>query len=59
MTLIIVAIFLVCCILIATEKFTNVNKSAVAIFAGTVGWVPMLMIARCGVSSPSMNTSTA
>lgn len=39
MTLIIVAIFLVCCILIATEKFTNVNKSAVAIFAGTVGWV--------------------
>ena len=39
MTLIIVAIFLVCCILIATEKFTNVNKSAAAIFAGTVGWV--------------------
>ncbi len=39
MTLIIVAIFLISCLLIATERVTNVNKSAVAIFAGTVGWV--------------------
>lgn len=39
MTLIIVAILLLSYVLIATEKFTNVNKSAVAIFAGTVGWV--------------------
>ena len=39
MTLIIVAIFLISCLLVATERVTNVNKSAVAIFAGTVGWV--------------------
>ena len=39
MTLIIVAILLVCYILIATERLTNVNKAAIAVFAGTVGWV--------------------
>ncbi|MBO5627704.1 MAG: hypothetical protein J5965_01320 [Aeriscardovia sp.] len=39
MTLIIVTILLMAYLLIATERFTNVNKSAVAIFAGTVGWV--------------------
>ena len=39
MTLIIVVIILLSLLLIATERFTNVNKSAVAIFAGTVGWV--------------------
>ena len=39
MTLIIVAIILLSFLLIATEKFTNVNKAAIAIFAGTVGWV--------------------
>jgi hypothetical protein len=39
MTLIIVAIILLSFLLIATEKITNVNKAAIAIFAGTVGWV--------------------
>lgn len=39
MTLIIIAILLLAYILIATERITNVNKAAVAIFAGTVGWV--------------------
>ncbi len=39
MTLIIVAILLIGFVLIATEKITNVNKAAVAIFIGTVGWV--------------------
>ena len=39
MTLIIVAILLVSFVLIATEQLTNINKAAVAIFAGTVGWV--------------------
>ncbi|MBR7066533.1 MAG: sodium:proton antiporter [Prevotella sp.] len=39
MTLIIVAILLLSFVLIATEHITNVNKAAVAIFAGTVGWV--------------------
>ena len=44
MTLIIVAIFLVCCILIATEKFTNVNKSAAAIFAVHEAFSRMLLV---------------
>ena len=39
MTLIIVAILLLAFLLIATETLTNVNKAAVAVFAGTVGWV--------------------
>lgn len=39
MTLIIIAILLVCYLLIATEWLTNVNKAAVAIFACAVGWV--------------------
>ena len=39
MTLIIVAILLLSYLLIATESVTNVNKAAVAMFAGTVGWV--------------------
>ena len=39
MTLILVAILLMAFVLISTEKITNVNKAAVAIFAGTVGWV--------------------
>ena len=39
MTLVIVVILLLAYILIATESVTNVNKAAVAIFAGTVGWV--------------------
>lgn len=43
MTLIIVAIFIVGCVLIATENLTNINKAAVAVFVGTLGW--MLYIA--------------
>lgn len=39
MTLIIVTILLLGFLLIATEKLTNINKSAVAIFIGTVGWM--------------------
>lgn len=39
MTLIIVAILVLAYLLIATENVTNVNKAAVAIFVGTVGWV--------------------
>lgn len=39
MTLIIVAILLISYLLIATERLTNINKAAIAAFAGTVGWV--------------------
>ena len=39
MTLILVAILLMAFVLISTENLTNINKAAVAIFAGTVGWV--------------------
>lgn len=39
MTLVIVTILLIGFFLIATEKYTNVNKAAVAIFVGTVGWI--------------------
>lgn len=39
MTLIIVAIFLLGYLLIATSHLTNVNKAAAAMFMGTVGWV--------------------
>ena len=39
MTLIIVAIVLLGYLLISTEHLTNINKAAVAMFAGTVGWV--------------------
>ncbi len=39
MTIIIVAILLLAYLLISTENLTNVNKAAVAIFAGTLGWV--------------------
>ncbi|MBR7014323.1 MAG: sodium:proton antiporter, partial [Prevotella sp.] len=39
MTLLIVAILLISFLLIATEAMTKMNKAAVAIFAGTVGWV--------------------
>ena len=39
MAFIIVSIVLVGYLLIATEKLTNINKAAVAIFIGTVGWV--------------------
>ena len=39
MTLIILLILLLSFLLISTENLTNINKAAVAIFAGTVGWV--------------------
>lgn len=39
MTLFIVITLVVAYVLIATEKLTNINKAAVAIFAGTLGWV--------------------
>ena len=39
MTIIIVTIFLMAYLLIATGVFTNVNKAAVAIFAGTLCWM--------------------
>ena len=39
MTLVILTILILACVLIATENVTKVNRAAVAIFAGTVGWV--------------------
>ena len=39
MTLVIVTILIIGYFLIATEKYTNVNKAAVAIFVGTLGWI--------------------
>lgn len=39
MTLIIVAIAVLGLLLIATERITNINKAAVAIFTGTLCWV--------------------
>ena len=39
MTVIILTVFLLAYILIATGKWTKVNKAAVAIFAGTLCWV--------------------
>lgn len=39
MTLVIIAISLLGYLLIATSHLTNVNKAAVAMFMGTVGWV--------------------
>lgn len=38
-TIIISSILVICYFLIATERLTNVNKAAVAVFAGTVAWV--------------------
>ena len=39
MTLVILTILVLAYVLIATENVTKVNRAAVAIFAGTVGWV--------------------
>src|SRR5574344_87491 len=39
MTLIIVSILLFGYLLLATSRMTNINKAAVAMFMGTVGWV--------------------
>lgn len=39
MTIVIAAILLIGYLLIATERYTNINKAAVAIFVGTLGWI--------------------
>ena len=39
MTVVIASILLIGYLLVATENITKVNRAAVAIFAGTVGWV--------------------
>lgn len=39
MVLLIITILLIGYLLIATEKYTNINKAAVAIFVGTLGWI--------------------
>lgn len=39
MAIVIVSILFLCYLLIATERLTNINKAAIAVFAGTVGWV--------------------
>lgn len=39
MAIVIVSILLISYILLATETITKVNKAAVAMFAGTIGWV--------------------
>ena len=39
MTIVIATILILGYFLIATEKYTNVNKAAVAIFVGTLGWI--------------------
>ena len=39
MTLIIVAMLILAYLLIATGHLTGVNKAAIAMFLGTVGWV--------------------
>lgn len=39
MIILLVSIFIISLILVGTERFTNMNKAATAIFAGTVLWV--------------------
>ena len=39
MTVIIISFLFLAYFLIATERLTNINKAAIAVFAGTVGWV--------------------
>ena len=39
MTLVIVSILIIGYVLISTGWMTNVNRAAVAVFMGTVGWV--------------------
>lgn len=51
MTPIIAAILIVGFLLLATEKLTNVNKAAVAIFVGTVGWILYISYGRDYVMS--------
>lgn len=51
MTPIIAAILIVGFLLLATENLTNVNKAAVAIFVGTVGWILYISYGRDYVMS--------
>ena len=51
MALIIVIIALLGFLLIATEKVTNINKAAVAVFAGTLCWVLYICYGADFVSS--------
>ena len=44
MTLIIVILLLLGYVVIATGHLTGVNKAAIAIFIGTVGWVVCILI---------------
>ena len=54
MALIIVAILLIAYLMIATAHLTNVNKAAVAIFAGTLCWVLYICYGTdCGMSQHS------
>ena len=39
MSIVIASILIISLFFIATEQWTNVNKSAVAVFACTLGWV--------------------
>lgn len=39
MIILLVSIFVISLILVASERYTNMNKAAIAIFAGTVLWV--------------------
>lgn len=39
MSIVILCVIILCYILIATERLTNINKAAIAIFAGTLSWV--------------------
>mgnify|MGYP000109721146 CR=1 FL=1 len=43
MTVILVILFIVGCVLIATEKINHINKAAVAIFLGTLCWLLYLI----------------
>ena len=59
MTIVIVSILLLGCLLIATENITKVNRAAVAIFAGTVGWVLYICFGMDFVSSTAAHAASA
>ena len=54
MTLVILTILVLAYVLIATENVTKVNRAAVAIFAGTVGWVLFVCFGMDFVTSEHM-----
>lgn len=56
MSLIIIGIILLGYFLIATENYTNVNKAAVAIFMGTVGWILYISYGTDFVMSQHLQT---